>query len=352
MQRSYRFLTTACRVSNNSVLVFGSNTDVGKTIVSTGMLKFAAFARHQLYIKPVQTGNIRDEDFVAKHVNNSSGSSLSTRTLFHWQLAASPHIAAHAENAICPDSLLVNSIKEEIQTFLERSSLVPSIIVVETAGGVLSPGPSFTLQADIYHSLRIPVVLVGDSKLGGISATLSSFESLYTRGYDVIAVVLIDAEADYGNADAITRHFSAKYSHTHSFNTSASIPPAVVTLSPLPLGSLEGWYQENKGEFSALVTTIDDRIESYKLRLQEMQRHGADAIWWPFTQHQQVPAKDVTMIESACGDNFRVVTGMEMEESVPSATHYVNGLATRDMFDACASWWTQVRCFILFYNMR
>jgi len=35
-------------------------------------------------------------------------------------------------------------------------------------------------------------VLIGDSALGGISTTLASLESLYIRGYDVLAVVMLD----------------------------------------------------------------------------------------------------------------------------------------------------------------
>lgn len=39
---------------------------------------------------------------------------------------------------------------------------------------------------------RIPAILVGDGRLGGISGTISAYESLTLRGYDVVAVVLED----------------------------------------------------------------------------------------------------------------------------------------------------------------
>ena len=64
--------------------------------------------------------------------------------------------------------------------------------VVETAGGVLSPAPSKTLQADVYRALRLPIILVGDSRLGGITTTLTAYESLRVRGYSVHAIVLIE----------------------------------------------------------------------------------------------------------------------------------------------------------------
>lgn len=40
-------------------------------------------------------------------------------------------------------------------------------------------------QADIYRPLRLPVVLVGDGRLGGISATIAAYEALISRGYEV-----------------------------------------------------------------------------------------------------------------------------------------------------------------------
>ena len=61
---------------------------------------------------------------------------------------------------------------------------------VETAGGVLSPSPSGSTQADLYRPFRLPVLLVGDRRLGGIGTSISAFESLHIRGYDVDAIVL------------------------------------------------------------------------------------------------------------------------------------------------------------------
>src|SRR3546814_4027772 len=66
-----------------------------------------------------------------------------------------------------------------------------SFAVIETAGGVLSPGPSSALQADLYRPFRHPVVLVGDTRLGGITSTLTALEALTLRGFNVHAVCMI-----------------------------------------------------------------------------------------------------------------------------------------------------------------
>lgn len=56
---------------------------------------------------------------------------------------------------------------------------------------------SFCYCFDSYISyadrpFRLPAVLVGDGCLGGISSTISAYESLKVRGYDVVAVVIED----------------------------------------------------------------------------------------------------------------------------------------------------------------
>lgn len=39
---------------------------------------------------------------------------------------------------------------------------------------------------------RLPSILVGDGRLGGISGTISAYESLKLRGYDIAAVIFED----------------------------------------------------------------------------------------------------------------------------------------------------------------
>ena len=48
------------------------------------------------------------------------------------------------------------------------------------------------LQCNIYRPLRLPALLVGEGKLGGISSTLAAYEMLSLRGYDVAAIAVIE----------------------------------------------------------------------------------------------------------------------------------------------------------------
>jgi dethiobiotin synthetase len=77
---------------------------------------------------------------------------------------------------------VARATQRELRRFSSQFGLASSFALVETAGGVASPGPCGRLQHDILRPLRLPGVLVGDGRLGGISATITALESLLLRG--------------------------------------------------------------------------------------------------------------------------------------------------------------------------
>ena len=142
----------------------------------------------------MQAGTPSDTSFVSRH----AGGKCRTSTLFDFTDPVSPHLAAARDGTIVPDDFLVSALVEEIKSALRHGSDGEgggSLVLVETAGGVLSPAPSGSLQADAFRPIRLPVLLVGDGKLGGIGVTLSALESLRTRGYSVLGVVMIASGA-------------------------------------------------------------------------------------------------------------------------------------------------------------
>ena len=117
---------------------------------------------------------------------------LLTTTLFSYPEPVSPHLY-HEEASSLTDQDIVHTIHNA----LDDASM--SACLVETAGGALSPIMTRSLQADVYKTSTAlkRTVLVGDSKLGGISTTLSSFEAMVARGLEVKAVYMcISPEED------------------------------------------------------------------------------------------------------------------------------------------------------------
>ena len=329
-------------IQNNSLFVFGSNTDVGKTLVSAGILKFKPSSRQGLYMKPIQTGETYDAQFIHR---NCQQQNLVVRTLYHWEIAASPHVAARASPNIPDDAEVIMRIKAEMESFLRQSHQTATMVLIETAGGALSPGPSGNLQASMYHQLRLPVVLVGDSRLGGISATIAAYEALFTRAYQIPVIAMIDTvdglSDRYGNAAFLLEYFQKLHAKS---KTSLTETPLVFRLTPIPSDKslpLQDWFYENQPTFTEMNSYIDSFVFGYSQRLLQMHHQGMHQVWWPFTQHQNVSQNDVTLIESAQKDDFLTISSFEHEYQI-SELYYINGLATKSMFDACASWWTQV----------
>lgn len=82
---------------------------------------------------------------------------LVSETMYAWEGALSPHLAAEREGGAVEDSELVKRLETRLKEGLleggvERGKL-DGFCVVETAGGVASPGPSGTLQCDLYRYL-------------------------------------------------------------------------------------------------------------------------------------------------------------------------------------------------------
>ena len=156
------------------------------------------------------------------------------------------------------DRELVIKLQDSIKLFVDKklkNSKKSTSIIVETSGGVLSPGPNKTLQADLYRKLRLPIVLVGDSKLGGITATISALESLRLRGYTVYAVAIIErgSSTPLGNAEMIQEYFKNTFGNSDHSGIDSRIPQ-VFSFSSLPGGKertpmLHDWYRDNQCEF-------------------------------------------------------------------------------------------------------
>ena len=380
------------RSNRRTNLIFGANTDVGKTIVSAGLTRACLANGHAVhYIKPLQSGGV-DDQFIHKHAfpsttDVSASKNLSTKVLFSWQTPSSPHVASRIEGLPCSDQEFWNALHSELTSTAsihDANGGEYRTTLIETAGGVLSPAAAspdnqspkharrpaaassesdqenpFTWgwqpQADLYQPLlgQFPVVLVGDGKLGGISCTLSSLESLLLRGYDVAAVVFVEtSEHSAHNAEALAeyaegRHFRLRSGAGQSLLTHTS--QSIVSLPPIPEDPhvpLHEWFasEQVSKSFAKLDRFLQSTWEGQVSDLQTMRRDGREVIWWPFTQHGKIESDDkVTLIDSASGDNYNVVANSHSAETLEGTSKATasSGLERVPMFDACASWWTQ-----------
>lgn len=218
---------------------------------------------------------------------------------------------------------------------------------METAGGVLSPGPSGTPQADIYRSLRLPAVLVGDHKLGGIAATVSAAESLIMRGYDIDAVVCFDDKSKYQNAEYLKTYF--KDNMKLPVYTIPWIPNLVGRSIREEQDLMTDYYNEtfqNKGVENIAARIVDQHAERIE-NIDSMASRTQQKIWHPFTQHKHVEkAEDVLVFDSAHGDFFQVKRTTRSDVKHTKDTSPMLYPA----FDGSASWWTQGNSKVILFS--
>ncbi|RMZ80757.1 hypothetical protein DV738_g2647, partial [Chaetothyriales sp. CBS 135597] len=330
--------------------IYGANTDVGKTIISTILcraLQRRAPNAATLYLKPVSTGPLDEAD--DRHISKYAPGIISS-CLSQFSVPVSPHLAAqidgqNSNKLLKDDKAIIRQTKQELNRQLGKGV---RYALLETAGGVLSPGPSGTPQADLYRPLRLPSLLVGDSKLGGIGTTISAFESLHLRGYDVDSVLLFDDPA-WGNAGYLREHFAKHNIET----TPVPLPPPRQADSRSDEQALNDYYESCAASpaIASLIDLLNAKHFSRVSKLTSLPSLAESIIWHPFRQHG-IP-HNIIAIDSAYEDHFDAYNQASdpnfISQSSPQAAG--TGLApppqqpskplTTPLFDASASWWTQ-----------
>jgi dethiobiotin synthetase/malonyl-CoA O-methyltransferase len=170
----------------SALAVVGTDTGVGKTVVSA--IVCAAWAERQpvAYWKPVATGGYPgDPDRDAATVARLAGPGVEILPeVYLFPDPLSPHLAAQRAGAtIDPGRVLAD---------LERHRATPGrALVVEGVGGLLVPltGEGYLL-ADLLVAAKLPCLLVARSTLGTINHTLLSLEALRAREISIAGVVL------------------------------------------------------------------------------------------------------------------------------------------------------------------
>ncbi|CAD0011234.1 unnamed protein product [Aureobasidium pullulans] len=310
-----------------TVQVYGANTGVGKTVVSTLLCKAL---RKRLpdynvhYLKPISTGPLEDQD--NRHITRYS-KDITSKTLLQFDDPVSPHIAARISKEPIDDQSILTRVYDELLSYATGKD---AVAVVETAGGVLSPAPSGNVQADLYRPLRLPTLLVGDHRLGGIGSTISSWESLHVRGYDVNSVLLFE-ESRYDNHTYLKDYFKERGVLTLSLPP----PPEAKSSQAEDEQSMKQYY-DSASHSSSLEQCIDNIIKTHDQRLSSLQslpKRADSSIWHPFMQHTERSEQNILAIDSAYGDYFQT------HNSTGSGSKEGNQL--KPAFDGSASWWTQ-----------
>lgn len=173
------------------LFITGTGTGVGKTYVAALIARelHNSGLRVGVY-KPVasgcelQEGKLASPDAIS--LWNAAGKPGKLEEVCPQRFAAplAPHLAARAEGQRVDAKLLRRGLKPWLET--------SDIVLVEGAGGLMSPISDDDYNADLADAFGYPVIVVAANELGTINATLQTLiaAATYGDGLRIAGVVL------------------------------------------------------------------------------------------------------------------------------------------------------------------
>lgn len=203
------------------IFVTGTDTGIGKTIVSAALVCALREKENIRYWKPVQTGIEEDNDTeTVRKLAKCSTEEIFDKG-FRLEKPLSPHLSARLAN--------VEITIEKISSFLEKDE---KFLIAEGAGGVLVPLNESELMIDLIKTLDLPVLIAARSGLGTINHTLLTIEALRKRNLEIFGVIM-NGERNEENQRAI-EHFG-------NVRVLAQMPK----FEKLDFETLNNWTKEN-----------------------------------------------------------------------------------------------------------
>ena len=181
--------TTIGSFRSRGIFITGTDTGVGKTIVSAAIaLSLRKTGKRVAVLKPVTSGALTID---GKRVSEDA-------ELLRWASACSApdtDIAPYLllEPLAPSESAAREGVVIEVNTVgkaFERLSASHDFVIVEGAGGLLVPLAQDLLVVDLAAELSLPLVIVARPNLGTINHTLMTCECALSRGIEVLGVVI------------------------------------------------------------------------------------------------------------------------------------------------------------------
>jgi dethiobiotin synthetase len=189
--------------------ITGTGTEVGKTFVAALIAKqlVAEGVRVGVY-KPAASGCRDDVSDDAVALWEAAGRPLTLDDVCPQRFTAplAPHLAAREESRRVDAALLRSGYEVWRETY--------DFVLVEGAGGLMSPLSDDDYNADLAHDLGLPVVIVAANRLGVINDVMQTLITAEAKGLRVAGVVLNDTSAAGDasratNAAELTQRMSA-----------------------------------------------------------------------------------------------------------------------------------------------
>ena len=199
------------------LFVTGTDTSVGKTVVSAALMYRYGRGTPLRYWKPIQTGIEQDDDTAEVVRLCGCERDAVIETGVGLRCPVSPHLAARKSGVMI-----------DLAPLVDTANRADRPLIVEGAGGALVPINDHDMMADLMLGLGLPAVVVARSSLGTINHTLLTLEALRRRSIPIAGVVLV-GEPNADNREAIERYGCV------------AVLGEMPSLEPLTPEALAGW---------------------------------------------------------------------------------------------------------------
>lgn len=193
---------TAASAKSRTVFIAGTDTGVGKTLVSAGILQAAnAAGLTTIGLKPVAAGceeteqGLRNDDALLLQKFSSLALPYEQVNPVALKLAVAPHIAAEQEGRRIDIARLEGMCRG---VMMRRAGLT----LVEGAGGWRVPINSRQFLSGLAKVLEIPTILVVGIRLGCINHALLTAQAIHLDGVRLAGWIANVVDPDMAFVDA------------------------------------------------------------------------------------------------------------------------------------------------------
>ncbi len=188
------------------IFIVGTDTDVGKTVVTAGLLHILRSKGHRaIYFKGALSGAIEDGNKLIPGdtdlVSQVSGlkETYENITPYIFKTAISPHLAAQIEDK----PIDLNIIKAKFEKLKEKYDF----IIAVGSGGIICPlinrdEEIYTL-GDLIKDLNMSTVVVARGGVGTINHTVLTVKFIESMGIKVKGIIINNYEDNYITKDNI-----------------------------------------------------------------------------------------------------------------------------------------------------
>lgn len=176
------------------LFITGTDTEVGKTYVATTIVRQLVQAGYRVGVyKPVASDCVNDgqqyisEDAFALWEAADRPLDLDAVCPQRYPLALAPHLAARNEG----QELDLDQLRTGVEVWADACD----IIIVEGAGGLMTPISDKQYFADLAYDFGYPLIVVTPNAIGAINQTLITLITAanFRDGLNVAGVVLNDS---------------------------------------------------------------------------------------------------------------------------------------------------------------